>query len=97
MNQGYDIVVIGSGASGGAVAYQLCRAGYRVAIVEKGRLIRRNEFTKDELAYCRRDIVTPNLFDEYHTIVENIDDKWIETPTYKSGWSFWNGNIVRDS
>jgi choline dehydrogenase-like flavoprotein len=97
MNQRYDIVVIGSGASGGAVAYQLCQAGYRVAIVEKGRLIRRNEFTKDELAYCRRDIVTPNLFDEYHTIVENIDNKWVETPTYKSGWSFWNGNIVGGS
>lgn len=93
----YDIVVIGSGASGGAVAYTLCKAGYKVAMLEKGRLIKREEFSKDELAYCRRDLITPNLFEEYHTIEERVDGKWISTPTYESGWSFWNGNIVGGS
>lgn len=93
----YDVAIIGSGASGGAVAYQLCKAGYKVVILEKGQLIKRDEFSKDELAYCRRDVVTPSLFDEYHTIEEKIDGKWIETPTYQSGWSFWNGNIVGGS
>jgi len=93
----YDVVIIGSGASGGAVAYTLCKAGYKVAVLEKGRLVGRDEFTKDELAYCRRDLVTPNLFDEYHTIEEKIEGKWVATPTYESGWSFWNGNIVGGS
>ena len=93
----YDVVVIGSGASGGAVAYTLCKAGYKVAMLEKGRLIRRDEFSKDELAYCRRDLITPNLFDEYHTIEEKVEGKWVATPTYESGWSFWNGNIVGGS
>jgi len=93
----YDVVVIGSGASGGAVAYSLCKAGYKVAMLEKGRLVKRDEFSKDELAYCRRDLVTPNLFDEYHTIEEKIEGKWVATPTYESGWSFWNGNIVGGS
>ena len=93
----YDVVIIGSGASGGAVAYTLCKAGYKVAMVEKGRLIRREEFSKDELAYCRRDIVTPSLFDEYHVIEEKVDGEWVATPTYESGWSFWNGNIVGGS
>jgi len=93
----YDIVIIGSGASGGAVAYTLSKAGYKVAILEKGRLLNRNEFSKDELAYCRRDLVTPNLFEEYHTIEKKIDGKWKATPTYESGWSFWNGNIVGGS
>ncbi len=93
----YDVVVVGSGASGGAVAYTLCKAGYKVAVLEKGRLIKRDEFSKDELAYVRRDIVTPNLFDEYHTIEEKVDGKWVATPTYESGWSFWNGNIVGGS
>jgi len=97
MRDKYDAIIVGSGASGGAVAYQLCKAGYRVALLEKGRLIRREEFSKDELAYCRRDIVTPNLFDEYHTIEEKIDGAWVETPTFESGWSFWNGNIVGGS
>jgi len=93
----YDVVVIGSGASGGAVAYTLCKAGYKVVMLEKGRLVKRDEFSKDELAYCRRDLVTPNLFDEYHTIEEKVDGKWEITPTYESGWSFWNGNIVGGS
>lgn len=97
MGQVYDVVVVGSGASGGAVAYTLCKAGYKVAMLEKGRLIRREEFSKDELAYCRRDIVTPSLFDEYHVIEEKVNGKWVSTPTYTSGWSFWNGNIVGGS
>ena len=93
----FDAVIVGSGASGGAVAYSLCKAGYKVAVLEKGRLIKREEFSKDEIAYVRRNIVTPNLFDEYHTIDEKVDGKWIATPTYESGWSFWNGNIVGGS
>jgi len=93
----YDVVIIGSGASGGAVAYTLCKAGYKVAVLEKGRLIRRDEFSKDELAYARRDLVTPNLFDEYHTIEKKVEGTWEAIPTYESGWSFWNGNIVGGS
>ncbi len=93
----YDAVIIGSGASGGAVAYTLCKAGYKVAVLEKGKLIRRDEFSKDELAYSRRELVTPNLFEEYHTIEKMVEGKWETTPTYESGWSFWNGNIVGGS
>ena len=93
----FDAVIIGSGASGGAVAYTLCKAGFQVAVLEKGRLIKREEFSKDEIAYCRRDIVTPNLFEEYHVIEEKVDGKWEATPSYESGWSFWNGNIVGGS
>ncbi len=93
----YDVVIIGSGASGGAVAYTLSKAGFKVAVLEKGRLMKREEFSKDELAYCRRDLVTPSLFDEYHTIEEKVDGKWLATPTHESGWSFWNGNVVGGS
>ena len=38
-----DVVVIGSGAGGGMMAYQLSRAGYKVCVVEKG-----GNFTADE-------------------------------------------------
>ncbi|MEA1953136.1 MAG: GMC family oxidoreductase [Campylobacterota bacterium] len=93
----YDVVVVGSGAGGSAVAYSLCKAGYKVAVVEKGSLIRREEFSKDELAYVRRDIVTSNPFDEFHTIEERLNDEWVSRPTYETGWSFWNGNIVGGS
>lgn len=93
----YDVVIVGSGASGGAVAYTLCQAGYKVAVLEKGRLIKREEFSKDELAYSRRDMVTPHLLEEYHTIEEEVGGAWVATPTYESGWSFWNGNMVGGS
>ena len=93
----YDVVIVGSGASGGAVAYRLCQAGFKVAMLEKGKLIRREEFSKDELAYCRRELVSPNLFEEYHTIEEWVDGEWVTTPTYVSGWSFWNGTLVGGS
>jgi choline dehydrogenase-like flavoprotein len=93
----YDIAIIGSGASGGAVAYQLCKSGYKVLMLEKGRLIRREAFSKDELAYCRRDTMTPNLFEEYHVIERKRGKEWVATPTYKSGMSFWNGNMVGGS
>jgi len=93
----YDVVVVGSGAAGSAVAYRLCKAGFKVGMLEKGKLIRREEFTKDELAYCRRELVSPNLFEEYHTIEEWVGGRWVTTPTYVSGWSFWNGTLVGGS
>ena len=93
----YDAVIVGSGAGGSAVAYTLAKAGYKVALLEKGRLIRRSEFSKDELAYCRREIITPNPFKEYHLVETFEDGLWQETPTYTQGWGFWNGNIVGGS
>jgi len=93
----YDVIVVGSGASGGAVAYRLVQAGYRVALLEKGALLTREDFSKDELAYCRRDLVTPNLQEEYHVIEQKVNGVWVATPTFKSQWSFWNGNIVGGS
>ncbi len=91
------MAVIGSGAAGGAVAYLLADAGLKTALVEKGPWMKRGDFSKDEIAYCRRDIVTPNLFEEYHVIEELSEGRWVQRPTYETGWSFWNGNIVGGS
>ncbi len=93
----YDVCIIGSGAGAGPVAYELSRAGKKVVVLEKGAFYREANFSKDEIAFCRRSIVTPKLTQEYHVIEEQIDGKWVATPTYKSGWDFWNGNIVGGS
>jgi choline dehydrogenase-like flavoprotein len=48
----YDIVIIGSGAGGGTVAWELsplCRDGVRIAVLEKGPKLRDDEFTGREV------------------------------------------------
>lgn len=93
----YDVCVIGSGAGAGPIIYELSKAGFKVCVLEKGDIYKRKDFSKDEIATVRRDIYTPRLDEEYHTIEENIDGKWMKFPTYETGWSFWNGNILGGS
>ncbi|WP_258238638.1 GMC family oxidoreductase [Arcobacter sp. F2176] len=93
----YDVCIIGSGAGAGPIAYTLAKEGKKVLILEKGDIYTEKDFSKDEIAYSRRDIFTPNLKDEYHVIEEKIDGKWYKFPTYETGWSFWNGNILGGS
>ena len=93
----YDVCIIGSGAGAGPIAYTLARSGKKVLILEKGDIYSEKDFSKDEMAYARRDIFTPNLKDEYHVIEEKIDGKWYKFPTYETGWSFWNGNLLGGS
>ena len=38
----YDVVVVGSGAGGGSVAYKLARAGKQVLLIEKGPFLPRD-------------------------------------------------------
>lgn len=98
MSKDYDVCVIGSGAGGGPVAYELAKAGKSVIVLEKGPWLTENDFYKDELACCRRSTYTPNLKDEQHVIEEQgSNGKWLSEPTFESGWDFWNGNVVGGS
>ena len=89
----YDVCVIGSGAGGGPIAYELSNAGYNVVVLEKGPYIKTDKFSKDELAF-RRDIYKPNLKDEFHIIYEKHKGKYVRYDGREYEWSFWNGNIV---
>lgn len=99
----YDVCIIGSGAGGGPVALQLARAGYDIVVLEKGPWFTEQDFSKDELACCRRSVYTPNLNDEQHVIEDyagkddNGNYRWSREPTAESGWDFWNGNCVGGS
>lgn len=92
----YDVCVIGSGAGAGPIIYELSKKGLKVCVLEKGDIYNEKDFSKDELV-VRRSIYTPNLKDEYHTIEEKREKEWVKFPTYESGWSFWNGNLLGGS
>ncbi|MCB0333196.1 MAG: GMC family oxidoreductase, partial [Bdellovibrionales bacterium] len=94
-----DVCIIGSGAGGSPIAYELSKKGYRVVVLEKGKSYSTSDFNKDEVACCRRDLYTPNLKEEFHAIEnkESSKDEWITAPSYESGPSFWNGNCVGGS
>ena len=44
----FDVVVIGSGATGGYAAKELTEAGYRVALLEAGKKITPKNFTEHQ-------------------------------------------------
>ncbi len=94
----YDVCVIGSGAGGAPIAYELSNAGFNVVVLEKGNYYNEDDFTKDELAVSRRDKFTPLLRDEKHIINER-DEKGVITryDGEEYSWSFWNGSMVGGS
>ncbi|MHB8734417.1 MAG: GMC family oxidoreductase [Terriglobales bacterium] len=51
MQPSYDVIVVGSGASGGWAAKQLSEAGLRVAMLDAGRPQQDKNFTEHEQAY----------------------------------------------
>jgi choline dehydrogenase-like flavoprotein len=94
----YDICIIGSGAGGSPIAYELCNAGYKVVVLEKGENFTEDDFNKDELAVSRRDMFTPPLSEQKHIINEyNEDGTFTRYDGEKSGWNFWNGSMVGGS
>ncbi len=94
----YDVCIIGSGAGGAPIAYELSNAGFNVIVLEKGTWYKEEDFTKDEVAVSRRDLYTPLLKDEQHVINERLEDGTIERYVGSEyNWNFWNGSMVGGS
>jgi len=93
----YDVCIVGSGAGASGVAYTLALGGKKVVMLERGGFYKEEDFSKDEIAYCKRDIVTPSLRESYHTIEYLSGNKWVKKTTYSDESSFFNGNIVGGS
>lgn len=71
-----DIVIVGSGWSGGTVASELSKKGYNVVIIEKGKKQTREDFMdiKDELKFSLRYDMMQNLERETITSRGSRDD-----------------------
>jgi len=94
----YDVCIVGSGAGGAPIAYELSNAGFKVVVLEKGPYLKEEDFNKDEIAVCRRDIYTPLLKDEQHVINERDEDGTLTRYVgAEHSWSFWNGSMVGGS
>jgi len=93
----YDVCIVGTGAGASGVAHKLVEAGMNVVMLERGGFYTEEEFSKDEIAYCKREIVTPSFKEAYHTIESYENGKWVKTTTRKTEHTFFNGNIVGGS
>lgn len=69
LRQTWDVVVVGSGAGGAALAWRLSTRGLRVLVLEKGARIDQHVATHDEIAATRRNLFVPYTKDEPHVIV----------------------------
>lgn len=85
----YDCCIIGSGVGAGPVAYELSKAGYKVAVLEKGKWYNEKDFRKDEQLY-RHSIFRSKFREERHVLEEPDGDEWGTSNTAQ----FWGGNIV---
>ena len=93
-----DVCIIGSGAGGSPIAYELANAGFNVVVLEKGENYTESDFNKDEIGVTRRDMFTPPLNEQKHIINEYKDDgSFTRYDGEKSGWNFWNGSMVGGS
>ena len=94
----YDLCIVGSGAGGSPIAYELSRAGYKVVVLEKGSYYKNEDFSKDEVLVCRRPYFTPPLNEQQHSIATLNKKGEIEVVEAKdSGYNFWNGSMVGGS
>ena len=94
----YDVCIVGSGAGGSPIAYELSNAGYSVVVLEKGKNYAEKDFSKDELGVSRRDMFTPPLKEEKHIINEYAQSgEFTRYDGAESGWNFWNGSMVGGS
>ena len=93
-----DICIIGSGAGGSPIAYELANQGYSVIVLEKGEYYKEEDFNKDEIGVTRREMFTPPLSEQKHIINEySASGKFTRYDAEESGWNFWNGSMVGGS
>nr|VFK21563.1 MAG: Choline dehydrogenase [Candidatus Kentron sp. LFY] len=94
----FDVCIIGSGAGASPVAYTLAGRGHDVVVLEKGPWFHEDDFTKDELACCLRNVYASDPENEPQVIeMEDDHGQWRAQRVDEAGFDFWNGNCVGGS
>jgi len=86
----FDVVIVGSGAGAGPVAYELVNAGFSVCMLEKGGFYREQDFYKDEML-VRKNRFKSRAPDERHILQTPDGNGNFDSETTAQ---FWGGNIV---
>ena len=68
----YDVCIVGSGAGAGPIAFELCKSGYKVLILEKGPWFKTAQFSKDEIKVI---ISTLNEIGAENALIEQAQTK----------------------
>ena len=70
-----DFVVVGAGAAGGVIAWELARAGLRVVVLEQGPYLTEKDFTHDEIAIFQQNALTNDAKRQTQTFRKTPDEE----------------------
>lgn len=93
MSEEYDVIVIGSGAGGGMLAWSLARRGRKVLMIERGKRFSDRESSQDE----RRMLIDMEPFDDRRFDVNGRDARLYIGGILGGGTSLFGAALLRPS
>lgn len=89
----YDVIIVGSGAGGGTAAYALAKAGKRVLIIERGKILNEPDMIQDE----EQMIIHRIAHDSRELIVNGRTTRLFISGIVGGGTSLYGGALLRPS